>query len=399
MNNPLDINQLYRRVLPLGGLLADADGKISFQVDDIITPYTINNKRLVLPTAEHQKRLVEGTTIIFHPMAENVVRAEDVVLTRYRQALNVRANHVLAVMLGTVLTVATSPKMQERATPEHLEILRKLAQVDPKLPERFFKISKQVKAGTSNCFINIYLKRGGTVGGKKWFRAAVVTSPFLEELEKNPTNVWGVKLNKKDADFIRTVFDYLLPAISVPETYNRGSSSANWPSFEALLKAMVGIAGSLNDAVRAFSQLSSDLSDLEYPSDWVDDVDNLETYTRAVLLVPAQNHDVEQPSGAAAPALPTPTPAAVPQPQQQYWGQPAPQQQPQPVRTSNGGLDPRALFGGGGQQPQQNNWGQAQNNWGQPAWGQPQLPSNLPPTRDPRAQVWGAPQPMTQVRI
>lgn len=386
MSRPTLID-FYRQILPLGGLQANADGLVSFQIDDIVREFTIDSKRLVLPTLENLRDQFKSNTVIFNPLSENIVRLnEDVVMTRYRQALNVRLNWLISVLMDTVITVATSKKLQERADPEHLEFFAKLSGVDVKLYEVIRKINDElIKAGTPKCYINIYVKKGGKVAGKAYTRAAIVTTPFLEELDRDPNSIWGVKLRKKDAELLKTIFTYILPNIDVPEHYNRGSYHQEWPTIDALLLVMTSLASNINDSLTSLSKFQPTLADQLYPVDWADHIGDLSKFKQDLLMVPAQNAAADT---SAAPRLQTPAPAAYPAPA-------APSARPPQPTSANGTISFQDLMAG----VQRNQQFQPQSQpqpWQQvPAHNQMFGPAPsgpvLPPSRDPRNQYWSNP--------
>lgn len=398
----------YRQILTLGGLFADDDGNISYRVGDISDALLLGGKRLVLPTPEQLRNQKANNTVIFHPLTENIARPEDVVIAKYRQTLNVRLNHTIATALLHLMTLATSKGMQEQCTSEHLDLLRRLADADEKLLNSVKELVRQSKAGSARCFANIYLRRGGQIDGRACYRAAIVTSPFLMELEKDGTNVWGVKLRKKDAGLLRTALEFILPNMLNETTYNRGSTNRNWPSIEALLNSMAAIVGFINEPLRSLAKVMPDLEDLIYPIDWSDMLPRLDEMRSEVLMVPAQNHETAQQPQQTT--LQTPPGAAAMQQAQQTYQPPMTGVAQAPaapsIHTREGKLDFQALMNGG-QQPSY----QAQGGYVPPYQQQQQPPqmfgsvplggsysappvSTVPQSRDPRYQSMYSGQPM-----
>ena len=203
---------LYESLLATADMASTADGFISRKVGGKSTPATINGKRLVLPTHEHLCNPKPAEQIIFHPLSENILRGESIVVEDFRKAINIKLHYTIGVLAYQLLTIATSTAEHSKLNPDQLEFLSAVKNADEKTLESFQKLLRAMSVDqTANTFVSIYLKRGGVVEGKKYSRAGIVSFPLFEELCKDDT-VYGVKLRVKDKDTLINLMQYIFPS-------------------------------------------------------------------------------------------------------------------------------------------------------------------------------------------
>ena len=172
--------ELYKSILSTAGLKVDKEGMVSATAGSASVPFSVKGKRLVLPTKEHLVNSDWSNRIVFHPLSENILRAESDVMQRFRGAINTRMNYVLGCLMEELMTLATSVKMHSQLTPDQAEILTALKNADEKTLVALQSILKamSVDANKDKAIVHIYLKRGGVVNGKKFSRAAIITFPL-----------------------------------------------------------------------------------------------------------------------------------------------------------------------------------------------------------------------------
>lgn len=357
---------LYRSILAAADLHADEDGYVSLHFSkDKKQPFLVKGKRLVLPTRTQLTSPNAKESVKFHPMSENILRGESDVLEALRSALNMRLNITIATLSLELLTLACSPGEHAKLSPEQSEFLSHVKNPDIRMVETLKKIQNVMPiAQTQKNFASIYLKRGGTVNGKKHARVGVVSFPLYQELKKGGDEVYGVKLRVKDRVALVQLLEYIIPGIDQPEAYNRGSDSQQAPFLDALMRAVLAVASPLNDVIERFrNQLEADPDSLVFPSDWVEAFDNLEAFRNEVRAIPMQAGN-EGATKAAEPAQtggvhPAPAPALAPaaapaappvwapppiqQPTTPFMGQQSPPPFQQPVHTGRG-LDFESLI-------------------------------------------------------
>ena len=363
----------YEALLETAGLTVTSDGCVSIKTSKDSKPMTMKGKRLVLPTREHQSNPSPDTKIMFHPLVENVMRGESDVFERFRMAINGRMNVVFGTIVHTLLQLGTSQAEQHKLTPEQSEFLSKVKNADEKTLIALKKIMDSLSATQhQKLFVSIFLKRGGTVGDKRYARVGVVHFPFYNELKKGDPELHGVKLRVKDREALIGLLDYILPEQDIAGVYNRGSNSTLAPSIDALMQAVKAIAAPLNDLIVRFEGILPD--NLLINADWVEQLDNLDN-DRELLAeirstpmqpgnegtVPGTEAEKQQQAANTQTAFTTPAGSsqqqgapvvlgaqrpATPPPATPGWPAataPAPASSSAPVRTSSGGTDFEAL--------------------------------------------------------
>lgn len=331
---------LYKSILATANMTTTADGFISMQLGDASKPATLKGKRLVLPSPEHLANPNWKDRVAFHPMSENILRGESDVLGFFRQALNIRLNYTFGALAYELLTIATSPGMHAKLTPDQSEFLSRVKNADEKTLAVLLKLMDAMPANqTQKQFVSIYLKRAGMVGGKRYSRVGVVSFPLYQDLKKSTTEVYGVKMRVKDRESLMALLEYMVPDIGEAEQHMRGSDSPVAPYLDALMKSVLVVASPLNDLIELFKNQLDKPETLAFADEWVETFENLGVMVNEVRSVPmlagnegttakgdstAQPIDVAPaPVQAAQPAFaPAPAPVA-PAPAPFYPGQPA----------------------------------------------------------------------------
>lgn len=351
----MKLNEVYSAILAFAGLEADSDGYISTIVADRREPAVMGGLRLVLPTDQHLRNPNPKEKVIFHPLSENILRGESEVITKLRDIINIRLNFTFGIVGNALLNLAASPEEHHKLTPDQTELLIALKDVDDITTKHFASIIFEgIKNQANKMFMNIYLKRGGSIGEKRYSRAGILTFGLYEELLKDSQEVYGVKLRVKDKEALKKLFEFILPGIKEDNTcYNRGSDSTIAPYLDALMKTAMAIASRFNDIFDQYGQFIDFSDSLVFNGDWVETFENLNVMAAELRRVPAQLGNegtvaqTEAPP-APTPSLPvaTPTPRAIPMPPpQQLYPSTTPQyMQPQapmvaPVRQTERGLD------------------------------------------------------------
>lgn len=336
----MNILDLYKSILECGGLTTDDEGFVSIKFDKKGSPVLVNGKRLVLPT---QKQLTSenwNDKIVFHPLSENILRGESEVITKLRSVFNIRLNYTFAAVAQNLLTIISSVGEHNKLTPEQGEILSAVMDADETTLVSFTKMMvNSIGECPEKAFINIFLKRGGTINGKKYSRVGIVTFPLYEELKKNQETYYGVKLRSKDRQALIQLYEYMLPGLDMEESYNFGTDSNIAPFLDALMGTVLGIGSKMNDILELFGKLIDSGDQLVFESEWVDAFENLTVMLPQIRQIPAQQGNEGKVKGTETPQVTqaTTVPQANPQlvyhppqpiPQNPYQLQPPPQQYP-----------------------------------------------------------------------
>lgn len=345
----MDLMKLYSSLLKFSGLEADEQGYISAVIGDRREPTNVDGLRLVLPTHEQLRHFNPTERIIFHPLAENILKTESNVISKFRDVINIRLNYTIGVVMQSLLNLIASPELHKRLNPEQMELLLAIKDADDKTVSNFIQLMiAGMKTKPDRVFINIFLKKAGYKGKDKFSRLAVVAFPFYEQMDE-------FKIRKKDQETFKQLFEYLFMDVDVKGEYNYGSNSRVAPYLDALMNAAVGLASRLNDTLQMFSEFIEDSEQLLFDAEWLEDFQNLEELLPEIRKIPAhisQNNVVEpvpepvvygqqppvQTQYAYPPAVATAPPGYMPIP----GYQPPPQQPPQIVQTERG-IDFRSI--------------------------------------------------------
>lgn len=327
---------IYKAILDFCGLEADKEGYISTKLDDHQEPTMVNGKRLVLPLQEQLRSANNTEKQMFHPLNENTLRGESEVITKLKDVINVRLNFTFGVVVQSLLNLVASPEFHKKLDPDQTELMIAVKEADDKLVTNFTKIMVAgVKADATKIFTNIYLKRGGSLNGRRYARVGIVTFPFYMELCKDSDKLFGVKVRPKDKESMKQVMKFIFSGIEEPNFYSFGSDSPTAPNLEALLQSAALIASRFNDIIEQFKDFIDGAEKLVFASDWMEDFENLEGLAPLIRRIPMQAGNEGVVEGATTPELPVAT-------QQPQWTQPTQVQQPQKppeVKKTKRGLD------------------------------------------------------------
>lgn len=408
----MKIHDLYAAILKVAKRVVNDDGTISQVFGGKSEPSLVKGKRLVAPTREHLSNSDWSNRVVFHPLSENILRGESAVLEDFRHALNIRMNWTIGLVAYQMLMIAASTDEHSKLSPYQSEYLRFVKNANEKTTLPTFKKLMQAMPleQTQKAFVSLYLKRSGSINGRRYSRVGVVNFPLYQELCKpDVKEIWGVKFaNKKDPETIKALLEHMFPGIGEEHSYSRGSDSGVAPYLDALMKSIMSVGAAVNDQIDLFSDIfaanTSEDDDahpknLRINDEWVSTFDNLDVMIPEIRLIPMQagndgaipkTQPAQAPAAAAAPvaaaAPASPLPAAL---SGNNWNQPQPQPTPSvfavaaatpgPIHTGRG-LDFDSLLRsnqalaqavGGVSAPQSNGWGGGQPQQRTPSWAQP----------------------------
>lgn len=288
----MNINDLYTFILADAGLVVDSEGHVSvnnklFNGSDKNDPVLVEGKRLVLPTYSQLTSIDGDTKIRFHPLSENLLRGESVIVTKLRSLYSVRLNFTFAVAAKFLLDLCASVNKHKMLNPDQSEVLRFAPNCDETTVIAFNNLITKLLNNEAG-FVRFYLKRAGIVRDEKYSRAGIVSFPFFEELQKIQDTYYGVKLRKKDRESIISICKFILKDIDKPEAYNRGSNSDIAPFLDALMKTFLGVAAELNDVLVTYENLDEDLKKLQFSCDWQETFSDLSKISREIKTIPPQ---------------------------------------------------------------------------------------------------------------
>lgn len=250
---------IYESILKFAGLETDNSGYIYTVIGDRKEPISIDGLRLVLPTQEQLRQFNPKEKIIFHPLREDMLCEESSVINKFRDAINIRLNYTIDIVVKSLLNLIASPELHKWLPPEQANILISFNDCDEKTITDFLGYSiSLMKSKPDSAFTNIFLKKG-LDGKDKFRRLAVVSYPFYCCID-------DLMLGQKDKQIFKKVFEYIFSDMQIKDDY--GSNSFVAPYLDALMNAAVDIASKLNDIVMLYSDFIEDAELLLFNLDW-----------------------------------------------------------------------------------------------------------------------------------
>lgn len=284
----------YRILLELGWLVADEDGNVSVQLGDEELPATIDGKRLILPTREQMKDTNWDNRVGFHPLREAFNLGVSDVVANLRDQYVQRLNVTISYMLKEFVHIGNDQKNQKNLTTEQSQVLECLSDVSDTTVKQLDALIKNTKARNSaDQFINIYIRRGGTVKGEKYGRAGIVTFPIYEHLVSSKEPINGVKFNAKDRSTLIKLYEFIFPTLRVDREFlNVGINSRTAPFLESLVRATINVVDQIVETAQPYRDLFSIPHIFSFPSDigvWKEVFDSKDLAERLARAVPALN--------------------------------------------------------------------------------------------------------------
>lgn len=394
---------LYKSILLYCGMKADSNGYIDVVMGKKKEPAMIGTSRMVLPTPDHQRNLDPKEKILFHPLTENILRGESEVITKLVLAINIKLNYTIGIVAQSLLSIVSSPELHSKLNMEQMELIVKIKDGDEKTLTTFISIMVNgIKNKPDKLFTNIYIKRGGYIGGTRYSRAAITSFPMYKGLLNDEFD----KLRKKDKETYLQLFQYIFPNIDNEETYSFGSTNQIAPNLDSLLRGSAKIASALNDVILTYKEFITDYEDVMFDSTWIDVFDNIGDLAAEIRQIPVQQGNdgvVEKPQPVAQPvALQQPAYPFMQNPQMPQQMQQPMMQRPEPKITKNGisfdsvlqanpalayqaaPMGPMGMMG----QPMMNNAAMAAANR-PPAWAAPNIPMGYAQPQMPMGGPWG----------
>lgn len=371
--------KLYQAILESLDVVADKDGLLTYRHGDIDMPYTVDGKRLVLPTPQLLKLGLGDNLVAFHPLSESSVRGESPVLRRLKSAINFRLSQVTAELLQSLVEVAVDSGRHSKISPKAAKFLVLVPDVDDKTAHAMEKVLAKTSPD-QNRLVSVYLKRGGKLNGQKFARTAMVAFPFFEEFADEQPEIFGTKIRKKDMVAIKALFEYIFPDPDLLETYSAGSNALTAPFFDALMHAYERVATQLNSIVTVHRKELDDHKSLLIDTSWSDLLADLADFRDVIPPLPGNEGDLIDGGGVAGTATvnkPLSSVGAVKEAPKKLFYNTEPEKAAPPaaaplVKTDTG-VSFASVLNRGASQQHGGGWGNGQG-WQQPAQQMPPAP-------------------------
>lgn len=293
-----------------------SDDRVYYPSGIEMKPLKVDGLEVVIPTKEMRRSANFKDYQAFHPLSESITLGESPVIKRFKDVVVHHLNSALGVALIDILGVCVDKNRHSTLSPDQLELMAEIPEVDQKTVDLFRTLMSKVVPGGEYQLITIYLKRKAEINGHTYNRGAMIAFPLIQELAKpDCKQVFGVDIRKKDRATLRALFEWILPGAST-ELYSRGSNSDVAPYFDCLLKTFILVQEYINNGIKTFASHAELGNDLITPMDWVDDVADLTKYVGHIP--PMVGNEGAKPSeqhraSASVPAAPKASRAPAPQ--------------------------------------------------------------------------------------
>lgn len=405
------LRNLYVAVLSAMDVQFTDDGTAVMEsVGDTLRPVVVSNDEvLVLPTDE-RLRSGEWTGVQpFHPLSENALRGESVVLKKLRVLAAARLTSVTQMAVQMLCEIAADTKLHAKLSPTASKFLDHATKADHKTIDKLKAVMDKVSITGDHRLLAFYFNRPGEQKKSSYTRSCRVDFPIFDEFAHKEALVFGVKMRIADKEVAKGIFEWLFDIDNVAEVdvqdlfdkYGSGTTSLTVPYFTTLMNSFVKVANQLNSKLKLFKKTHGELVQaMHIDTSWAEELADLSKYRD--LIPPLRgnegatsNHPGKRQTEAAAPATaPAPT-IQVKRPNLAFEpvgsagkeeAPTAPAPQAHVVQTAPAAPQPQSTVPAA---PQQQN-GQRLISWSSVSNApvQPQVQYGLPPQQ----AGWGAPQ-------
>lgn len=289
----MEIFDIYRSIMRAAGFTVTEDDMVSVVSGEKSKPFTIEGKRLVIPSPKQTGVSNWDNRVAFHPLQENTMAGESKVMKALRGAFNIRLNLVAGTVLNFLAKVAVEVEATHgKLSPDQQQFLSLAKEADQTSFETLGKILDQMPVNQmEKQIVRIFIRKGGIYQGKPHSRLGVVTFPFYNELKaeaakKGKHAIYGVNVRVKDLDLYMKLLQYIFPRIDEAEAYNFGSNSRMVPSVHALMSAVMLVGSELNTVVDLFKNVIDNPDELTFDSAWVEDFVDIDTLAARARMIP-----------------------------------------------------------------------------------------------------------------
>ena len=291
--------QLYEALLQTAGFTVSEDGAVSTVLTGKEEPTLISGKRLVIPTRQQQMVGDFSNRVMFHPMAENIMKGETTAMSRFRTALNMRINLTVAALLGQLAHIASSTELQAKLDHSQTHYITGVDKSDDKTELNIVKIISNMDiADASTNFVRLSIKRSAVLNGNKHIRGCIVDFPLLNELkaalESGKYTVQHTKLRKQDVVNAIALLEAILPRANETDedAYSVGVNTTTAPTVEALMLSVYKLVKDLNKVVSLFFEKGTDeYNAFHFRTDWYKHIKNASDYAVEIRTIPSVTNE------------------------------------------------------------------------------------------------------------
>ncbi len=289
---PLDAVAFYRGFLLSTGIRENTvEGSAGFlPMGEDNTPFTINEKLLVLPTKDILAKFNElNDVIVFHPTCENVLRKDSAVFNFIKRLVKTSLTADIMKLANTIITVAHEPSLQSKLTKKQRDVLTHFCDIDDKTIENLDKIFSRIHPLKENKLIDFTVSRGAkSESGEKFNRLCYIHLNILSELtkleNKEIDKLYGIQLRKKDVAVYKALFQYIYGVTDGVIRLEHGTNATVAPNFKCIVEAYLLMKEQLIDVYHHWKKMIPSISSDDLS--WAAGLENLNQYRIAIPAMP-----------------------------------------------------------------------------------------------------------------
>lgn len=306
---------LYKSILASVGMVSDNQGFVSTLLpgSDTPKPFSVESKRLVLPTDEQLRQPDWSNRIGFHPLLQNLTGGESRVMEKFRDRMNGYSDYVLGMLMIDIAQLGVKKDLHKDLSPLQASYLGPFSDADEKFVKLLIDLVATKRLTKKNFeFIRFSVIKGRVWNGQKRSRVAVMHFPLYDALPKDnkPTKILGHNLRINDVKMLRAMYEFLFKSIKEPGAYEVGSDSKIAPSLESLMQLYSKFTEVVNTTVGTLENVINTSTALLIVDDWVSDMGDVSKYLPEIRKIPLLegNAPSERIANAMAPQRITDTP-------------------------------------------------------------------------------------------
>lgn len=182
----LNMLDVYDALLTTCGYVVDENGRVRKKFGKAL-PVSLEiegeTRYLVLPTRENMTSPDVMNFVFFHPFQENLVRGESRVMSAVRRELNHSYGASVSALMCDIVAISSGTVNHSDLTVEQRKFISSIGKVDERFVKDFDKIINNLASRKSrNTPVYLSLRKGVNWDGKTHSRAAIWSSPLLEEV-------------------------------------------------------------------------------------------------------------------------------------------------------------------------------------------------------------------------
>ena len=310
----MNLLTVYESILRTCGYEVDDDGIVRKATSKKKLPVTMTvdneTRTMCLPTQAALRSENSMAYIFFHPFQENLIHGESRIMAAIRKELIHTYGVSVAAMMDDIVKIAAGAVEASELTMLQRDFISKLGPVDQRFTEDFFHIlEKLAKRSTNNTPIMLSLRKGAEINGEKYSRAAIWSSPLVEEIKKgieeskrtkDTPKILGVSIRKKDIDTYLGICDAFFPKIDTKDNpFFAYSNATDAPYCEAFVRSLRTLPEHLNNIAKLFydgkhhvysaeiakQNLTLSLLDI----DWIGENFSVNEWAKEYRLIPMQD--------------------------------------------------------------------------------------------------------------